>query len=105
MITKDEILGGLEFNIHRVDTSDSYQYTVVKCDDDTLRVYGAKAGGKLRYIGVLFPTSGHLLTTSKTLKDRHIKVSKVFRWVISTIWESNTFPENYNIMKLDCVQC
>ncbi len=105
MVTKDDILGGQEFEIRRIDSNEAYTYVVLVCDNDTLKVYGTKVGGKPQYIGVLFQDSGHLLTTSKTLKDRHIQVSRVFRWAISIIWWSNTFPKNYMSMKLDCVQC
>ncbi len=105
MITRQDILAGGSFTVALCRlTTRKYVFNVVK-DGDMLRVHGTQLGGRFHYIGLLYPESGHLARTSKTLKDRHIVTANVFRWVISMLWGYNEFPKSVHIQLLESELC
>ena len=99
MIDKAFILSGdVSFKIvSRADTT-VYKYRV--CNEPRgFVVHGAQVGGRLHYLGVLYPESGHLMRTSKTLKTRHTRVAEVFRWLVALLWWSKGLPAGYEIVE------
>ncbi len=102
MITKQDILDGGNFIVSIPNRE--YTFNLIK-DGGTLKVRGAMSGGRLHYIGSLYPKSGHLLRTSKTLKERHTGIADVFRWIVSMLWVPNELPKNVSIKFLETESC
>ncbi len=103
MINKAFILSGdAKFEV-RCDSIDvNYWYRVRKVAEEFI-VHGAQKGGRLHYLGTLYPSSGHLLRTTKTLKTRHTKIADSFRWVVSLLWWSGSLPDSYVIKPVETI--
>ena len=103
MVDKAFILNGdVKFEIQRDALGVSYLYQVRKVDGDFI-VHGAWLGGRLHCLGKLYPSSGHLLRTTKTLKTRHLKVADSFRWIVSLLWWSGSLPDAYTLKPVEAV--
>ena len=98
MVDKEFILkGDIDFKVSR--TNGMYFYFQVRKTPTGLHIYGARDGGKPKYIGILYPKSGHLQRTTKTLMERHQQTSAVFLWVMSLIWWSDgRLPNGYELI-------
>ena len=101
VVDKEFILkGDVDFEVRHMNFLERRGfYFQVRKTATGLHIYGAPEGGKPKYIGILYPKSGHLKRTSKTLLDRHQQTSAVFLWAMSLIWWSDgRLPANYRLI-------
>lgn len=103
MVDKAFILSGnAAFEIQCDSLSINYWYQIRKVAGVFI-VQGAQQGGRLHCLGELYPISGHLLRTTKTLKTRHTKIADSFRWIVSLLWWSGSLPDAYTLRPVELV--